>query len=137
MAAIDVVEKKNDKIYTLFETYGKDTPNLEDLTRRLRANNKELKALEKQLVEIDEARAPEVRITEADIDDLAESLRYIIKTTENPKKLRHFFASFIEKIWVEEEQVRIEYKPECLAQRIDNGAVPSKREWLPGEDSNL
>ncbi len=129
--ALSAVEGKNSKIYGLLETYGKDTPNLGDLTKRLRANNKEIDRLEKQLTIVDAEQQPELTVSQADIAELADALRYIIQTTSDAKKLRHFFASFIDKIWLGDNSVRIEYRPECLIATPEPVLVPSKACWLP------
>ncbi len=70
-------------------------------------------------------------VSDHNIDELAQSLRYIIETTENPKKLRHFFGSFISAIWVSGDSVRIEYQPECLIDNKEPRIVPSNAIWLP------
>lgn len=122
---------KNEKIYELFELLGKDTPNLGDLTRRLRKNNEEIKTLESKLASIEAEDPPEVTVSDAQIAEISEALRYIVRTTDNPKKLRHFFSSFIDRIWVGDDSVRIEYRPECLIYNREPIAVPSKDDWLP------
>lgn len=129
--ALAAVERKNSKIYEMFETFGKETPNLGDLTKRLRANNKQIDRLEKELAIIDAEEQPELTVSKADIDELAGALRYIIETTSDAKKLRHFFASFIDKIWLGDNSVRIEYRPECLVANPEPVPVPSKACWLP------
>lgn len=134
--SLSSVEQKNQKIYELFELYGKDTPNLGDLTKRLRDNNNRIRKLEARLLAIDSEQQPEVEIDENDVADLVGTLRYIIETTKNPKKLRHFLGSFIVKIWVSDDSVRIEYRPECLIVNREPVIVPSKDGWLPGTGSN-
>lgn len=128
---LGAIQRKNEKLYELFELHGKDAPNLADLTGRLRANNAEVKRFELQLQGIDAEQMPEIEVTQEDIRDLAEALRDIIQTTTNEKKLRHFFSSFISGIYVEDDQVRIDYSPEYLI-HMPGSAVPSKVVWLPG-----
>lgn len=129
--ALTAAERKNSKIYELFETFGKETPNLGDLTKRLRANNKEIERLEKHLAGIDAEQQPEMTVSQQDITELESALRYIIESTSDTKKLRHFFASFIDKIWLGDDSVRIEYRPECLVANPEPVPVPSKACWLP------
>jgi DNA invertase Pin-like site-specific DNA recombinase len=129
--ALTAAERKNSKIYELFETFGKETPNLGDLTKRLRANNKEIERLEKHLAGIDAEQQPEMTVSQQDIAELESALRYIIESTSDTKKLRHFFASFIDKIWLGDDSVRIEYRPECLVANPEPVPVPSKACWLP------
>lgn len=135
-SALAAVERKNEKIYEMFETYGKDTPNLGDLTKRLRRNNKKIDLLENNLAEIDAEQQPELSVSQAEVAELADSLRYIIETTEDTKTLRHFFASFIDRISLGDDSVRIEYRPECLIENREPVLVPSKACWLP-EHSKL
>ena len=131
-AALETATRKNGKIYELFEEYGRDTPNLRDLTKRLRANNAEIEKKEAELRAIDAEQQPEFVISQSDIADLAETLRYIIQTTTDRKKLRHFFQSFIDRVVVGDTSVRIEYRPECLISNQELRRVPSRVEWLPG-----
>ncbi len=132
---LSAVQRKNEKIFEIFELYGKDAPNMADLTNRLRANNSEAKKLEIELQRIDAEQPPEIDVSQEDVADLALALRDIIHTTTNEKKLRHFFSSFISGIYVEDDQVRIEYSPEYLI-HMPGVAVPSKVVWLPGTGSN-
>lgn len=129
--ALAAAEKKNSKIYEIFEKYGRDTPNLGDLTRRLRENNKEILAMEQRLAVIAAEQQPELSVSQEEIDDLAETLRYIIKTASDPKKVRHFFGSFIDKIWLGDNSVRIEYRPECLIANQEPIRFPVRVCWLP------
>ncbi|MFZ5514679.1 MAG: recombinase family protein [Pseudomonadota bacterium] len=127
--------KKVRKLYEIMEEFGKDTPNLGDLTARLREHNASIKRLEGKLVAIDAEQAPQIEVDQADIRELAEAVATIIKTTENPKKLRQFFSSFIEGIHIGNDAVRIEYNPEAIINRPER-AVHSEAIWLPGTGSN-
>ncbi len=129
--ALASLKDRNEKLYELFEFYGKETPNLGDLTRQLRANNQKIKAFESQLEEIGTQPPPEIQASEYDVTELADALRYIIETSEDPRKLRGFFGSFIRAIWLEDGAVRIEYRPEVLVNNQEPMTVPSKISWLP------
>ncbi|WP_369126562.1 recombinase family protein [Candidatus Endoriftia persephonae] len=135
-SALSAVEERNSKIYELFETYGRDTPNLGDLTKRLRENNKRIGELERKLAGIDAEEQPKLTVSQEDIAELERALRYIINTTESPKKLRHFFGTFIDRIILGDDSVRIEYRPESLIKNQEPIKVPSKAIWLPGTGSN-
>ena len=115
----------------MFELEGKNTPNLGDLTKRLRRNNGEIKRLEAAIAEIEEQKQPELTVSKRNIDELAGTLRYIVETVHDARKLRHFFSSFIDKIWLESALIRIEYRPECLIGHQEPIPVPSKGIWLP------
>ncbi len=133
LGKLQELEKKNAKLFGILELMGKDAPNLGDLTRRLRANNDEIKGQEQLLADIEGERAPEPMVSSDDVSELARTLVDIIKTTDNPKKARHFFSSFIQGIFVEDDHVRVEYQPYVLVNRL----VHSEHKWLPGQDSNL
>ena len=125
------VQQRNENIYELFELHGKDAPNLGDLTARLRKNNAEISALQAELDAVDAEQPPEIAVTEEDAADLSAFLTDTIKTSDNQKRVRAFFSSFINAIWVDADQVRIEYKPELLVQAAP---VHSTVVWLPGRD---
>lgn len=128
LGRIQEVEGRNKKLYEVLELMGKDAPNLGDLTKRLRDNNAEIRSLEEQLSAIESEKPPEPLVTETDVAELAEMLVDIIKTTKNPKKVRHFFGSFVDAIRVYDDRLEIEYKPAALV----SGAVHSEVSWLPG-----
>ncbi len=123
---------KLNKLYELFELHGKDSPNLADLTRRLREHNAEIKKTEQLISELDAEQPPVVEVTSEDVDELADILRAAIVSNDDPKRLRHFFSTFIRAIIVDAEQVRIEYDPAKLVNRPIAEAVHSEVIWLPG-----
>jgi site-specific DNA recombinase len=131
VSSMHAFQQRNNKIYELFELLGKETPNLADLTKRLRENNKKIQKYENELKAIDLEEKPELTVSERDIAELGETLRYIIETTTDVKKLRHFFSSFINRIVVSDTRVRIEYRPECLISNQEPKKVPSNVKWLP------
>lgn len=130
------IQHKLAKIYELFELHGRDTPNLGDLTQRLRDHKATIAALEQRITALDAEQPPALSDAAQDAANLAETLREIVLTTENKKKLRGFFGSFIDAIWIDNTAARIEYKPEALLNRPDLRAVPSTTKWLPSADSN-
>ena len=62
-------------------------------------------------------------------------LREMVKGCENPKTLRDFVASIVEKIDIGETEVRVDYHPECLI-RSGGAMVHSTAKWLPDLGSN-
>ena len=133
--AISGTQRKLHNLYETMETMGKETPNLSDLTERLREHKKTIKSLEKKLAVLDNEEPPKVNITDDDIDDLSEFLVSIIKKSKNPKRIRSFFSTFINRIEINEDTVNLVYEPQKLVNRPER-AVPSKRIWLPDLDSN-
>ena len=129
---IEEVSTKNHKLYEVLELMGKDAPNLADLTRRLRKNNAETKKLEEQLASIECEEPPQVLVSHDGLQEVRDALVTVAETTDNPKKLRGFFGSFINGIYFDGEVARIEYRPSVLVNR----AVHSTIKWLPSADSN-
>lgn len=126
------VDGRNKKLFEVLELLGKDAPNMGDLTKRIRANNDEVKQLECILADIDAETAPVTTVEPEQMAALRELLIEVIQTTKNPKKLRTFFGSFINGIHIEGDIARIEYRPAVLVHY--EPAVHSKKRWLPGID---
>lgn len=129
---IDNLTTRNSKLFDLLEASGSDTPNLGDLTKRLRGNNSEIKRLEMELEEVVGEEPPALNVTANDVADLSVALRYIIESESNPAKVRHFLGLIIEKIVLEATSVRIIYRPEVLVKNPEPIPVPSRDNWLPG-----
>ena len=129
VAELREIESRLGRLYDVLELHGRDAPNLGDLTRRMREHKARQAELEREISAIDAEEPPEVSVSEDEVGALAESLREILRDA-SPKRARAFFRDFVDRIVVEENQVRIEYRPERLV------AVPSKERWLPGTDSN-
>lgn len=125
------VEGKKNRLFEVLEDHGSETPNLGDLTSRLRAHSQEMEQLQQDLANLDAEEPPEIGVSEGDVENLAQLLVTVIKETDNPKKVRAFFSSFVQEIQVGAEEVRIEYDPQNLINR-PKGAVHSMPNWLPG-----
>lgn len=130
-----IVERKQAKLFELLELHGKDTPNLGDLTRRLRELKGQREKLEKEIGLTCAQQAPEAEISESEVDSAAELFRGIIKDSDSPKKLRMFFASLIKQIEVKADSVFIEYYPERMVSRAGFDSIPAVHScagrWLP------
>lgn len=129
------VESRLKKIFDIFELHGKDAPNMADLTQRLRELKQQRSDLDLQLVALEEEEIPIIPITEDDVQEMADLLRDIVVTTDDQKKLRLFFSSFIDQIVVNDKGVRIEYRAEKLVNRTGFDTVRSKAGWLPDQVS--
>lgn len=133
---IDEAERRQENLFEVLEVEGKGTRDLPEIMARLRRYKTRLVELRRELAELDAQEPPKLDLTEEDLQELGEILREAIKTTDDPKKLRSFFSSFIQQIVVGNDQIRIEYRPERLVACHQAGVVPSKGLWLPGRDSN-
>jgi len=131
------VESRLKKLFDVLELHGKDAPNMGDLTKRLRELKQQRDSLDLQLIALEEEEMPEILIDEDDVQEMAELLRDIVRTTDDKKKLRLFFSSFIDQIVVNDSGVRIEYQAEKLVNPKGFDMVRSKTGWLPDQGSNL
>ena len=127
---LSAIEAGKQKLYGVLELHGKDTPNLGDLTRRLRTLNADTERLELEMARIDREDAPRLTITDAVIEDVAEMLKALLKESERPQRLRAFLKSFIARISSEKGGIRIEYRESEIIRASQS--VHSKTEWLPG-----
>lgn len=130
VAEIRGAEKKRRNLFDILELHGKDAPNLADMTVRLRELKAQIDALEGSLVELESASDPELDINQRDIEQAAEAIRSMVMDCADPKTVRTFFGSFVNKVVVEADQVTIEYDP---AKIMNHGSsvVHSKNVWLP------
>lgn len=132
LAQVREAQGRAAKLYEVMEQFGRDTPNLADLTRRLREHNERIRQLETSLQTIDDERPPAAGLDDIDVKVLSSALVSVIKDAQNPAKVRTFFAEFIQEIRVMATTVQIEYEPARLVGR----PVHSKALWLPETDSN-
>ena len=125
------VETKLHNLFGVLELHGKDAPNLGDLTIRLRELKTQREQIEAKLIKIEEEEMPETIVSDIEAIEMADILRDIVKTTEDPKRLRMFFSSFITGISVDADNVVINYDQSKLINHAGFDVVPSKSRWLP------
>ena len=129
---ISSLETKNSKIFEVMESLGRDTPNLGDTTKRLRANSAQIKKLEQKLSKIELETAPEIALDNKDVLELCDFTMDLLLNSD-PVNIRSFMASFIDSIEISEEAAAITYKPALI---ISGRAVHSDRIWLLDLGSN-
>jgi site-specific DNA recombinase len=127
-------ERKNSRLYELLEADSGDY-NLQDLAPRLRSNNETVRKLNTELALAETEKPPTLEILESDLTELSELLTDIIKTTNNPGKVREFFKTFIDSIVLQGNEITVKYRPEALMS-VNSEVVPSEEKWLPLPDSN-
>lgn len=129
---MQAAQAKANKIYELFETHGKSTPNLADVTRRLREHHAVIKHGEDALEKLDAERPPQITMDDSLVEDVVEFLGGQIKSGRRPQQVRDFFGSFLEQVEVHDDRVTLRYRPECLLPPPDSkGGVSGKAVWLP------
>lgn len=126
--------RRNGKLYEVLEEMGRDTPNLGDLTLRLRENNARIRELEAQIERIDAEEPPRCDVRETELSALAECLVGLLRQEYNAAKTRALFSDFVARIQIESASVTIEYHPDRMIRAIPTAScrrVPSKPNWLP------
>lgn len=118
-------------LFEILELHGKDAPNLGDLTVRMRELKQQREQLEGKLIELEEEVYAPVVVDEREVANAAFLLRDIVMTSNDPVKLRTFFAGFVQEIVLEDRDVRIAYRPEMLVNRAGFDTVHSSGVWLP------
>lgn len=124
------VEKRRANLYDLLELHGRGAPNLGDLSTRLRDQASQIRALEASLTELEETPAPAAMVNQLQLDELAGLVRDVFEIGE-PKKVREFLGSFIEKVRVRAHDAEIHYHPGRLVNARPMDVVHSDRKWLP------
>lgn len=128
---MDQAQRKSGRIYELFELHGKDTPNLKDLTARLRQHRATIERCEQRLEDLDAESAPQLVPDDALVGEVVEFLADQIRAPRNPRKVRAFFSEFLSRVEVGAGRVSLRYIPERLIPSKDP-SVRSKAIWLPG-----
>ena len=131
---IKKLKERQRNLFDVLELHGTDTPNLSDLTSRLRSIKDELTSLSTNRSVLENETPPQFQIKPEDLVELGSLLTGIIKTMDSPKKARDFFQLFIDKILIKDKIAVVEYHP--LKLMTQGGAVLSKAVWLPGTGSN-
>lgn len=130
VAELRTAEGKRAKLYELLEAEGKQALGIEDLAPRLRELNEQVRRIETALVHLEDEQEPALPQLAASAAEAARVMRDLVLTCNNPRTVRDFVASIVDKIEVGTTEVRVDYHPECLIR--DQGAVVhSTKNWLP------
>jgi site-specific DNA recombinase len=133
--ALRATEGKRGKLYGVLELMGTDAPNLADLGPRLKQLNDEIKGLEQSLMKLEEEPVEPRHVPKIDIEEASGMLRGLVQDCEDPKKVRTFLASFIEKATVSGDNVAVFYN-EGRMMSLGGSAVRSEGKWLLNLGSN-
>lgn len=125
------VQNKRKKIYQLLEDSDPEELNLADVKPRLLEHNSKIKEFESQLNAITTEKPPQIPILSNDLEDLLSVCKGFILDPNKIKEARGFLSGFIDKIEVNDETVRIHYKPEHLLAFVSSEPVHSEERWLP------
>lgn len=126
-------------LFEVLELHGKNTPHLGDLTIRLREINETIKRLEASMFAVEQEEEPDFEVTDKQILEATRTLRKIMRTTSDARRLRLLMGNFVEQILVNEGDVEITYHPERIMKTKNRlmKAVLCEGIWLPEQGSNL
>lgn len=123
-------EGRRNNVYDILETQGKNVPNLEDVTTRLRQLNDAIKGIERALQELEDQPAPDYDLVDVDPRQAVETIRGVISTCTDGKKLRALLGTFVQEITVSTSTIVVEYREDALL-RSPTPTVHSGVRWLP------
>ena len=122
------IQTRQNRLYELLED-GREI-DLSDIAPRLKANKESIRELEQRLVAIDLEQPPQLAVLDNELEELRAGLIGAIKASQHAQKVRGFFASFIDKIEIREEDLLVVYRPEAMVKGTNQAVVPSNRNWL-------
>ncbi|WP_371133396.1 recombinase family protein [Polaromonas sp.] len=128
-------EAKRGKLYGVLELMGSGAPNLADLGPRLRELNDQIKGLEQSIIKLEDEPTGPLDAPDLDVDEVTGMLRGLVEDCEDPKRLRTFLGSFIEKATVSGDSVAVYYN-EARMMSLGLSAVPLGNKWLLNLGSN-
>jgi hypothetical protein len=127
-------ESRRNNLYDILETQGKDTPNLQDLTGRLRSLNESIRGTERALQELENKPAPDYELVDVDPVMAVETIQAVIRSCTDVKRLRALLGTFVQQIAVSNATVIVEYREDALL-RSPTPTVHSGVSWLPVQRS--
>jgi len=123
-------ERRRRNVFDVLEEHGRGAPNLGDLTVRLRELNAQVKQLEESLSELEAMPAPQACLDEATLAQVEGFVKESIECGD-PKKVREFLGTFIERVVLEDAGATIHYNPSRLVDARPLQVVRSSTSWLP------
>jgi hypothetical protein len=127
-------ESRRNNLYDILETQGKDAPNLQDLTGRLRSLNESIRGVERALQELENKPAPDYDLVDVDPVMAVETIQAVIRSCTDVKRLRALLGTFVQQIAVSNATVIVEYREDALL-RSPTPTVHSGVSWLPVQRS--
>ncbi|MFC4849382.1 hypothetical protein ACFPAG_05840 [Vogesella sp. GCM10023246] len=130
--------RRRANLFDVLELHGKDAPHLGDLAGRIRELNTQIKTLEDDLARIDDEAAPEIQVTDEEINLATAAMARVVRNTDKPAKLRALMGSFIGHIMLNTADVSMEYRPDSVLgkKKRHDHSVRSVDSWLPELGSN-
>ena len=137
-AELKKVKFEQDKILEVIQNFGMASPGLPALLSKLDAFTIQEQQLNKTLQELASFEDDLSPISRKDVLEATNELINIIKSCEDPKRVRTLLQYFVEKIVLNKETVEVFYRPERLINEKNyEQMVRSSESWLPDQGSNL
>ena len=130
VAELRDAERRRRNVYAILEEHGRGAPNLADLGAGLRELNSQVKTLEASLTELEARPAPTAAIDEVTLDQVEGFVKGIVEGGD-PRRLREFLRTFIERVVLEDRGATIHYDPARLVDARPLQLVRSSSKWLP------
>ncbi|WP_109340316.1 recombinase family protein [Saliniradius amylolyticus] len=127
-AELNRLEVAQERLYQLLEQ-PESGLGVRELGSRIKRNNKKIDELNQKIAELELQPTPKTRLTEGDLEDLANTLKTIILDTASPVKVREFLSHLIEIVTIGTETVNIVYRPDVL---IDGDCRPQEQKFIAG-----
>jgi site-specific DNA recombinase len=124
------IEARRRRLYNLLETTDAAALNLGDLKPRLMDLNERARKIETSLTDLELEEQPS-SVGAVDLGELQEFVRDVVLQSNNPIKIREFFAGFIKEIIVFEDSAHIAYRKDRLVTANVTETVHSESGWLP------
>lgn len=127
-------ERRRHNLYDVLELHGKDSPNLGDLTERLRTLNTTVSKTETALQDLETGVAPDYNLVEIDPQVAVDTIHEVIRGCNSAKMLRSLLGTFIAEVSVSNASVVVDYREDALL-RSPTPTVHSGVSWLPVQGS--
>lgn len=128
---IQDLERQIERLVASIEALGPAAGDPRILVQRINTHQTRIDALEAQIREVESREPPAITVTEEDLDQIAEFLRAVLTTSENPRKTRSFLANIVDRVYIEGDVARIRYRPEALTARQGTDRFAAEVVWLP------
>lgn len=123
------LEARRRKLYDLMETTEKDALNLRDIGPRLHELNDRTRKIEVDLNDLEMMEAPEVTVSDAELQSVQDFVRSVVMESNNPQKVREFMGSFVERITITESTAEVEYRKDRLVTSSATDTVHGADWW--------
>jgi site-specific DNA recombinase len=133
VAELRGIEGRRNRLYNLLETKDPADLNLGDLKPRLMALNARALGIERSLTALELEEQPST-VNDIDLMALQAFVRDVVLSSNNPMKIREFFAGFVSEIIITDGDARINYRQDRLVTANATEtiqAVQGKTKWLP------